>query len=125
MWRSIDPWEPTNATPSSSEAGRPVWRYEQEAITELDLSSAGIETIVWATGYTRDFSWIGLPIFDHYGHPEQRQGATNSPNLYFLGLHWLHSLKSGLFLGVAEDATHVAAHLAWRRMVGEAAGVRT
>lgn len=86
--------------------------YEQEVITELDLSASGIATILWATGFTRDFSWIELPIFDDYGYPEQRQGVTNSPGLYFLGLHWLHSRKSGLFLGVAEDATHVAAHLA-------------
>lgn len=88
--------------------------YEQEVITELDLAQAGIRTIIWATGFGRDYSWIKLPIFDEYGYPIQERGVTEHPGLYFLGLHWLHKLKSGLFLGVGEDAEHIATHIARR-----------
>lgn len=88
--------------------------YEQQVKTELDLAEADIKVILWATGFDRDFSWIRLPIFDEWGYPIQERGVTEHPGLYFLGLHWLHTLKSGLFLGVGEDAEHVAGHLAER-----------
>lgn len=85
--------------------------YEQEVIAELDLMDAGIDTILWATGYGWDYSWVNLPIFDEYGYPVQEQGVTAYPGLYFLGLHFLHKLKSGLFLGMGDDATHIAEHI--------------
>lgn len=88
--------------------------YEQEVIAELDLDAAGIGSVLWATGFGRDYSWVQLPIFDPWGYPVQRQGVTVYPGLYFVGLHWLHTLKSGLFLGVGEDARNVAEHMARR-----------
>jgi putative flavoprotein involved in K+ transport len=66
-------------------------------------------------GYSFDFSWIKFPILDEYGYPIQQQGITSQPGLYFLGLNWMHQRKSGLFLGVGEDAAHIAGHLAGRR----------
>lgn len=74
----------------------------------LDLEDAGIRTILWATGYDLDFSWVKFPVFDEFGYPAGRRGVTPQPGLYFLGLHWLHTIKSGLFLGVGEDAAHIA-----------------
>lgn len=91
--------------------------YAQEEIKALDLAQAGIGVIIWATGFDRDFSWIDLPLFDKWGYPLQEQGVTDYPGLYFLGLHWLHTLKSGLFLGVGEDAEHIAEHLKERVLV--------
>lgn len=93
--------------------------YEQQVKTELDLAEADIKVILWATGFGRDFSWIQLPIFDEWGYPIQERGVTEHAGLYFLGLHWLHTLKSGLFLGVGEDAKHIADHLV-ERMENEA-----
>lgn len=85
--------------------------YEAPIITELDLHSAGVSTIVWATGYTFDFSWVRFPVFDDFGYPIQWRGVTAQPGLYFLGLVWLHTAKSGLLAGVGEDAAHVAEHI--------------
>lgn len=96
--------------------------YEQDVNTELDLAEAEIDVILWATGFDRDFSWIDLPIFDEWGYPVQERGVTEHPGLYFLGLHWLHTLKSGLFLGVGEDAEHIAEHMA-ERTGNEASGL--
>ena len=59
-----------------------------------------------------DFGWVGVPVFDQDGYPIQRRGVTAYPGLYFLGLPWLHTLKSGLFFGVGEDAAHIAADIA-------------
>jgi putative flavoprotein involved in K+ transport len=85
--------------------------YEAPIITELDLEAEGINTIIWATGYSFDFSWVKFPIFDEFGYPVQERGVTPQPGLYFLGLPWLHTIKSGLLAGVGDDAAHVAAHI--------------
>jgi putative flavoprotein involved in K+ transport len=54
---------------------------------------------------------VRLPILDADGYPIQRRGVTAVPGLFLLGLDWLHSAKSGLYIGVGEDAAHLATHL--------------
>ena len=90
-----------------SDAGR-------RAPAALDLKAAGITTVIWATGYGFDYSWVHLPVFDDYGFPVQQRGVTRFPGLYFLGMNFLYSRKSGILLGVGEDAAHIAAAIAAR-----------
>lgn len=84
----------------------PVWIPADEP-TSLDLRAEGITSIIWATGFTPDFSFVRLPIFDGTGYPVQRRGVTGTPGLYMLGLPWLWTWGSGRFLAVAEDAEFV------------------
>jgi putative flavoprotein involved in K+ transport len=88
--------------------------YEAKEIKELNLGAAGITSIVWAMGYEPDFSLVKLPVFDNDGFPVQNRGETDFPGLYFLGLPWLHKQKSGLLLGVGEDADYVAGRIDMR-----------
>lgn len=88
--------------------------YAQKVLTSLDLQAAGISTIIWATGYNFDFSLVKLPVVDADGYPTQKRGVTAYPGLYFLGLPWLHSRRSGILFGVGDDAAHVASHIAAR-----------
>jgi putative flavoprotein involved in K+ transport len=88
--------------------------YESENITQMDLHAEGIQTVIWATGYKFDFSWVEFPIFDQDGYPIQDRGVSEYPGLYFVGLHFLYKRKSGLLLGVAEIANHVAEDIALR-----------
>lgn len=88
--------------------------YDSEVKTHLDLEAAGISSIIWATGYTYDYSWIDFPIFDDVGYPVTERGVTEQSGLYFVGLHFLHKRKSGLLLGVSDDAAHVTEHIAAR-----------
>lgn len=81
--------------------------YEADLILELDLKSAGITSIIWATGYKFDFGLVKLPAFDEDGFPMQKRGVTDYPGLYFIGLPFLHTSKSGLLYGVGEDAAHI------------------
>ena len=82
--------------------------YEAEEIPGLDLNTEGITSIIWATGFKFDFSLVKLPVFDEDGYPVQERGVTQYPGLYFVGLPFLHTTKSGLLYGVKEDAGHVA-----------------
>ena len=84
-------------------------------IDSLDLAKQNITTIIWATGYAYDFDWVNVPVFDKRGRPAQQHGITQSPGLYFLGLHWMHTFKSGLFSGVGADAEYLAEHIARTR----------
>lgn len=81
--------------------------FDMPEITEFDLQAAGIKTIIWASGYSFDFSLVHLPVFDSDGYPIQERGVTVYPGLYFLGLPWLYKQKSGLLLGVGEDAEYI------------------
>jgi len=82
--------------------------YEAELIQELDLKSAEITSVIWATGFKFDFSLVKLPAFDEDGYPVQKRGVTEYPGLYFVGLPFLHTSQSGLLSGVGYDAAHVA-----------------
>ncbi len=77
----------------------------------VDLARAGVSTVLWATGYGRDWSWIHADVFDAHGDPVHRQGVTAEPGLCFLGLRWLYRRDSGFISGVGRDAEHLAAHL--------------
>lgn len=74
----------------------------------LELARAGVTTVIWATGYGRDYSWITAPVFDAEGEPVQRRGVTAASGLFFLGLRWLYRRKSNFIDGVGDDATYLA-----------------
>jgi putative flavoprotein involved in K+ transport len=94
----------------------PVWEPEAE-IAELDLKAEGITSVIWATGFSPDWSFVGLPIFDGNAYPVHRRGVTAVDGVYVLGLPWLWTWGSGRFLSVGRDAEHVVGHLAARRSV--------
>jgi len=85
--------------------------YSVEVITELDLKVANINTIIWAMGYTADYSLVKLPITDEDGFPIQQRGIARYPDLYFVGMHWLTKRKSAILIGVNEDVEHIIAEM--------------
>ncbi len=92
-----------------------------EPPNRLSLEAAGVRTVIWATGYRFDFSWVAFPVFDGFGYPVQRHGATDVPGLYFAGLHWGHRQRSALLCGVAEGAERIAGAIAAAGTPAEAA----
>ncbi|TMJ30908.1 MAG: FAD-dependent oxidoreductase [Alphaproteobacteria bacterium] len=84
-------------------------------LRRLDLREAGISAVIWSTGYGCDFSWIDLPVFDARGEPVHRDGVTDVPGLYFIGLQWLSRMNSSFLAGVGQDADRLAQHIAARR----------
>lgn len=89
--------------------------FEAKEYTEIDLTKAGITTIIWALGYRFDFSLVKLPAFDSDGYPIQKRGVTDFPGLFFVGMPWLYKYKSGHLLGVGKDAEYIASAINDRR----------
>lgn len=83
----------------------------------LDLHTSHITTILWATGFIRNYCWIHLPISDRDEYPIHDRGITEFPGLYFLGLEWQSKKKSALLFGVGEDAAYIAADIAANQTV--------
>lgn len=80
-------------------------------LLELDLAKAGVTSIVWATGYALDFSWLKAGTYDDRGRPEHHRGVSQEPGLYFLGLAWLARRASPFIWGVWHDADYLAGHI--------------
>jgi putative flavoprotein involved in K+ transport len=67
-----------------------------------------VANVVWCTGYHPGFSWIDLPIHGDGGQPRHTGGVVNDhPGLYFVGLHFLYALSSGMVHGVGRDAGRI------------------
>ncbi|MBU1297114.1 MAG: MSMEG_0569 family flavin-dependent oxidoreductase [Gammaproteobacteria bacterium] len=86
---------------------QPVWEPKEER-ENLDLAASGITSIIWCIGFTPDFSWLDLPVFNGMGAPVHRRGVTNEKGVYFIGLPWLYTWGSGRFSGVAADAAYLS-----------------
>ena len=84
-------------------------------LRELDLAKANVNTIIWATGYAVDFSWLHVDAFDGNGKPKHQRGVSKEPGIYFLGLPWLSRRGSSFIWGVWHDAKHIADHIATQR----------
>ncbi|MGE0213738.1 MAG: flavin-containing monooxygenase [Parvibaculaceae bacterium] len=83
-----------------------------DPILELNLAQAGVTSIVWATGYGVDYSWLKVDAFDERGRPKHKRGVSAEPGIYFLGLPWQSRRGSSFIWGVWHDAKHLADHIA-------------
>ena len=95
--------------------GPPLDGRRPEVVREIDLTEADIGTVIWATGYRYDFSWIEAPVLDDAGYPVAPGGVTACPGLHFVGLNWMTWRKSGILYGVGDDARSVAGAIERRR----------
>ncbi len=84
-------------------------------LSELDLAEAGVTSIVWATGFVQDFSWLQVDAFDANGRPQHQRGVSSEPGVYFLGLPWQSRRGSSFIWGVWHDARYVADHISIQR----------
>jgi putative flavoprotein involved in K+ transport len=78
----------------------------------MDLTSGAIKTIIWATGYRPDFSWLEVPVLDRKGQVRHDGGVVESPGMYLLGMQFLRRRKSALIDGAGDDARDLSEHLA-------------
>jgi putative flavoprotein involved in K+ transport len=87
-------------------------RLERNIPLTLDLTSGEVSSIVWATGFRPDLSWVELPVFDSSGRLRHDGGVVDAPGVYFLGATFLRRRKSSFIHGADDDTHDLAGHLA-------------
>jgi putative flavoprotein involved in K+ transport len=78
----------------------------------LDLRSGEIRSVVWATGFRPDYSWLDVPVINQKGYLQHDGGVVDAPGMYALGLPVLRRRKSSFIYGAEDDARDVVEHLA-------------
>lgn len=111
---SIDAWIEANDMAADVE---PSYRLRptdvpSEPLLNLDLSKANIKTVIWATGFRPDYSWLDVPVLDGKGRLRHDGGVVDAPGLYAMGLPFMRRRKSSLIDGVGDDARDLSEHLA-------------
>jgi putative flavoprotein involved in K+ transport len=111
---TFDEWARANAR--GVDVGAPE-RFEPTRVPDssplqIDLRSGGIRSVVWATGFHPDYSWLHVPVVDEKGHLQHEGGVVASPGLYALGLPLLRRRKSTFIHGIEDDAREIIDHLA-------------
>ena len=111
---TIDEWARENGRDDDV---APPHRFEFTEVEEsppllLNLASGGVKTLIWATGYRPDYSWLDVPVLDRKGAIRHDGGVVDAPGLYLLGMPFLRRRKSSLIDGVGDDARDLSAHLA-------------
>ena len=111
---TIDEWAADSPDAGSFESPE---RFERTRVDNspplsIDLRSGEIATIVCATGYSPDYSWLDVPVLDRKGKIIHDEGVASVPGLYVLGLPFLRRRKSSFIHGIGDDAQYVAGHVA-------------
>ena len=94
----------------------PMLPCPQMQLDQIDLAGADVSSVIWATGYTLDFGWLALDVFDAKGRPQHERGVCAVPGAYFLGLPFLSQRGSSFIWGVWQDAKYLAEHIAARSL---------
>ena len=114
---TIDEWVGSNGLDGQVE---PAQRFAPTRVEEspplvLDLAKGGIGTVIWATGFEPDHSWLHVPVLDRKGRLRHDGGVVSgSPGLYRIGLNFLRRRKSSFIHGAEDDAHDLVGHLAAR-----------
>ena len=88
-------------------------RVDENPTLLIDLVADGFKTVVWATGFRADYSWLQVPVFDRKGEIRHDGGVVgDAPGLYRIGLNFLRRRKSSFIHGAEDDARDIVDHLA-------------
>ena len=91
-----------------------LWPAFADAPLDLDVTSAGVETVIWATGYRRAYPWLKIPVLDGRGELLHEGGLTPHPGVYAIGLPFQRTRKSAFIDGVGADARVLTGHISTR-----------
>ncbi|WP_255767715.1 flavin-containing monooxygenase [Pseudarthrobacter sulfonivorans] len=94
------------------EAPAPDSWLPEQAGARLSLGADNVTSVIWATGYRLDNSFLDMPVLDEWNFPRHRRGVTEVPGLYAVGLPWLTRHMSATLPGVGPDAEFIAGHIA-------------
>ena len=110
---TIDEWATANGLDDEVDPPHRFEPTEVEASPPLgmDLTNGEIKTVIWATGFRPDYSWLDVPVFDRKGRIRHDGGIVEAPGMYLMGIQFLRRRKSALIDGAGDDARDLSAHL--------------
>ncbi len=113
LLNTIDEWATENGLDDEVEPPHrlPPTEVEESPPLTMNLVAAGIRTIIWATGYRPDLSWLHVPVLDRKGQIRHDGGVVQAPGLYLMGMQFLRRRKSALIDGAGDDARDLSDHL--------------
>jgi putative flavoprotein involved in K+ transport len=111
---TVDEWATGHGLDNEMEAAHRFAATEVDASPPLglDLTGGEIRTIIWATGFRPDYSWLEVPVFDRKGQIRHDGGVVEAAGMYLIGLPFLRRRKSSLIDGAGDDARDLSDHLA-------------
>ena len=114
LLNTIDEWASENGFDNQVS---PPHRFTETTVEDspplgLDLTDGQIQTIVWATGFRPDYSWLDVPVLDRKGKIRHDGGVVDSPGMYLMGMTFLRRRKSSFIHGAGDDARELSDHLA-------------
>jgi putative flavoprotein involved in K+ transport len=109
LLKTID--EAADADGARAAEGFDATRVDDDPLLTLDMDQAGVRTVIWATGFRPDYSWLDVPVFDRKGQIRHDGGVVDSPGLYLLGLPLMRRRKSSFIFGIEDDARDISEHL--------------
>ena len=111
---TIDEWATENGLDGEVEEPQRFapTRVEDSPPLGIDFNSGEIRSIIWATGFRPDYSWLNVPVLDRKGGICHDGGVVDSPGMYLLGLTFMRRRKSSFMHGAEDDARDLCAHLA-------------
>ena len=114
LLHALDDWSRTNGVDDDVDPPRSFapTAVPRSPTLELDLGDGRFRTIIWATGYQPDYSWLHVPVLDHRGRLRHDGGVvSDAPGLYVLGLPFLRRRRSTFIHGALSDTADLSAHL--------------
>jgi putative flavoprotein involved in K+ transport len=113
LLNTIDEWVAENNLEGEVD---PPQRYPATEVEEsppliMNIADEGIKTVLWATGYHADYSWLDVPVLDRKGKIRHEGGVVDSPGMYLMGMSLLRRRKSSFIHGAGDDARDLSTHL--------------
>ena len=109
---AIDEWVEEKSVVCEAQKRFDDTRIDDRPTLTLDLEMSGIRTIIWATGFRPDYSWLDVPVLDRKGHLKHNGGVVEAPGLYVLGLPVMRRRKSSFIYGTEDDVRDLVPHIA-------------
>jgi putative flavoprotein involved in K+ transport len=102
-----------SATDDPAETVAP--RLPNPPILSLDPSEHHLTTVIWCAGFEGDYSFVQVPgVLNARGQPLEDEGLTEAPGIYFAGVDFSSTRKSGTIYGIAEEAQRLVGHIVAR-----------
>jgi len=108
---AIDDWIQWDRVLCDAPERSDATRMDESPTLSASLIDGSIRTIIWATGFRPDYSWLDVPVLDRKGRIRHDGGVVDAPGMYVLGLPVLRRRKSSFIHGIEDDARYLTAHL--------------